>query len=205
MGDNVGGGSAADGTVLAAAMHRRQSGRGFACLYDPGAVAECEALGVGRRARIRVGGKTDSLHGAPLELQLTVRGLYDGRFREPLPRHGGIADFDQGRTAIVESTSGLTLMLTSRRMTPFSLRQLTSCGLEPSSFRLLVAKGVNAPLAAYGEVCRHFIRVNTPGSTCADLAQLTYPHRRRPMFPWEPSAWTDTVFARGFGAEKLPE
>jgi microcystin degradation protein MlrC len=50
---------------------------------------------------------------------------------------------------------------------------------------LLVAKGVNAPVAAYKEVCKHFIRVNTPGCTTADITQLTYRHRRRPMFPWE--------------------
>jgi microcystin degradation protein MlrC len=77
-------------------------------------------------------------------------------------------------------------MLTSRRMTPFSLRQLTSCDLDPASFQILVAKGVNAPLAAYQEVCRHFIRVNTPGVTCADVKQLEYHHRRRPMFPFDP-------------------
>jgi hypothetical protein len=26
---------------------------------------------------------------------------------------------------------------------------------------VLVAKGVNSPLAAYGPICRHFVRVNT--------------------------------------------
>jgi microcystin degradation protein MlrC len=41
-----------------------------------------------------------------------------------------------------------------------------------------VAKGVHAPVAAYGEVCREFIRVNTPGVTTADLSRLAYRHRR---------------------------
>jgi microcystin degradation protein MlrC len=48
-----------------------------------------------------------------------------------------------------------------------------------------VAKGVNAPVAAYKEVCKQFIRVNTPGCTAADLAEFHYEHRRRPMFPFE--------------------
>jgi len=40
-------------------------------------------------------------------------------------------------------------------------------------------------VAAYKEVAKNFIRVNTPGVTTADIEQLTYHHRRRPMFPWE--------------------
>ena len=134
---------------------------------------------------LSVGGKTDQLHGAPIEVAVTVRSLHEGQFRESQPRHGGITEFDQGRTALCETDSGLTLMLTSLRMVPFSLQQLISCGLDPRQFRILVAKGVNAPIAAYREVCDRFIRVNTPGSTCADMTQLEFVHRRRPMFPFE--------------------
>ena len=60
--------------------------------------------------------------------------------------------------------------------------------ISPGDFHLLVAKGVNAPIAAYKEVCKHFIRVNTPGCTTADIERLEYKHRRRPMFPWERDA-----------------
>ena len=53
-------------------------------------------------------------------------------------RHGGLASFDQGRTVVVETNHGMTVMLTSRRMVPFSLQQLRSCGLDPSEFKILV-------------------------------------------------------------------
>ncbi|MCA9099146.1 MAG: M81 family metallopeptidase, partial [Planctomycetaceae bacterium] len=185
MGDNVGGGSSADGTALLGAIHSASLGPAFGCLYDPEAVAACEQAGNGSRMTLSVGGKTDQLHGAPIEVAVTVRSLHEGQFRESQPRHGGITEFDQGRTALCETDSGLTLMLTSLRMVPFSLQQLISCGLDPRQFRILVAKGVNAPIAAYREVCDRFIRVNTPGSTCADMTQLEFVHRRRPMFPFE--------------------
>jgi len=68
---------------------------------------------------------------------------------------------------------------------PASLQQLISCGLDPSQFHILVAKGVHAPVAAYEPVCKTIIRVNTPGPTTADMRQLTYKSRRRPMFPFE--------------------
>ncbi|MFM7290976.1 MAG: MlrC C-terminal domain-containing protein [Planctomycetia bacterium] len=69
-------------------------------------------------------------------------------------------------------------MVTTRRMAPFSLEQIRHAGLDPGAFRLLVAKGVHAPVAAYGEVCRKFIRVNTPGVNTADLSRLHYRHSR---------------------------
>ena len=193
MGDNVGGGSAADGTVLARALSAA-SLNAFVCLYDPETVRLAEQVGPGGRARFTLGGKSDDQHGPPLEAEGTVRSLHDGRFEEPQPRHGGMRRFDQGRTAVVQTDTGLTVMLTSRRMVPFSLHQLTEFDIEPEAFQIIVAKGVNAPIAAYATVCRHLIRVNTPGVTAADVLTLKYRQRRRPMFPFEPETeWSPTM------------
>jgi microcystin degradation protein MlrC len=185
MGDNVGGGSPGDGTLMAIALHERKLPKSFVCLCDADAVAQAQAMGEWGTGRFHVGGKTDALHGPPLEIEATVVGLYDGRFDEPQPRHGGFTHMDQGPTAVIRTDYGLTIMLTSRRMPPFSLRQLTAHGILPDDFHLLVAKGVNAPVAAYKEVCKHFVRVNTPGCTTADIEKLVYQHRRKPMFPFE--------------------
>ena len=65
---------------------------------------------------LAMGGKTDNLHGPPLDAEVDVVSLADGRFEEPEPRHGGMRHFDQGRTAIVSTDAGPTVMLTSRRM-----------------------------------------------------------------------------------------
>jgi len=45
-----------------------------------------------------------------------------------------------------------------------------------------------APMSAYEPICRHVVRVNTPGVTCADMRQLDYRFRRRPMYPFEEDA-----------------
>nr|MCU0721857.1 MlrC C-terminal domain-containing protein [Pirellula sp.] len=186
MGDNVGGGSSGDGTSLAAALLSRRLGPSFVCLCDPEAVSFCRSAGLGARLQLAVGGKTDDRHGRPLQVDARVRSVHTGHFRETEPRHGGIVEFDQGATVVLETVDrNLTIMLTSRRMVPFSLQQIRSCELDPSQFRILVAKGVNAPLAAYRDVCDKFLRVNTIGSTSADLNQLEYRNRRRPLFPFE--------------------
>ena len=186
MGDNVGGGSPADGTELAHALAKTpQLAPAFVSLADPESVQKATAAGVGATVHLRIGGKTDNLHGKPFEADVVVKGLYDGKFQETEPRHGGFLHFDQGPTAVVATPTGLTIMLTTRRMVPFSIKQLTSCGLDPATFRILVAKGVHAPVAAYAPVSKHLIRVDTPGCTSADLSRLRYNHRRRPMFPFE--------------------
>jgi microcystin degradation protein MlrC len=185
MGDNVGGGSPGDGTILAQAIHDRGIRPAFVCIFDPDSVANATAAGEGATIELTIGGKTDAQHGAPLSLRVTVRSFHAGKFSETQARHGGMTEHDMGPTVIVETDQKLTIMLTSRRVFPVSLNQLISCGLDPKSFALIVAKGVHAPVAAYAAVCPTLIRVNTPGVTSADMLSLRYEHRRKPLFPFE--------------------
>jgi microcystin degradation protein MlrC len=188
MGDNVGGGSPGDGTLLLQALIKAGIAKAMVCLYDPKSVEQASQAGIGASLSLSLGGKTDTAHGKPLVATARVRGLYDGRFSESQPRHGGQTHYDMGPTAIVELETGQTVMLTSRRVAPFSMAQLACCGINPSDFQVIVAKGVHAPLAAYAPVCPTMVRVDTPGSTTADMTRLAYQHRRKPLFPFEPLA-----------------
>jgi microcystin degradation protein MlrC len=185
MGDNVGGGSPGDGTVLLHALVQRGIAKSFVCLYDPESVEAAVKAGIGATLELKLGGKTDPRHGDPLAATARVRGIYGGQFTEPEARHGGRTEYDMGQTVVLELASGQTVMITSRRIAPVSLRQLTSCNVSPSDFQMIVAKGVHSPVAAYAGVCPTLIRANTPGVTTADLAQLTYRNRRKPLFPFE--------------------
>lgn len=185
MGDNIGGGSPADGTALLQGLDDRKITPSLVCIHDPMSVQRVAAGGIGWSVNLSIGGRGDRHQGRPLQAEVEVMGLYDGQFRETSTRHGGFTEFDQGRSAVVRTARGVTVLLTSRRVPPFSLAQLTSCDLDPTRYRVIVAKGVIAPQAAYREVCDRMILVNTPGVTCADMTQLEYTHRRRPMFPFE--------------------
>ncbi len=186
MGDNVGGGSPGDSTFLLKVLQENALGKSFVCLCDPEAVGFLKSVQPGDNFSLEVGGKTDRNHGNPVLLDGKLLGMVSGKFTEDQPRHGGQVNFDMGETAIVETLEGNTVMLTSRRVVPFSLQQLIQSGINPEDFQVLVAKGVNAPLAAYMPVCKHLIRVNTPGVTRADMQYLPYQNRRKPLFPFEP-------------------
>ena len=185
MGDNVGGGSAADGTLIAHELLGRGGADAFLCLYDPESVEQAVSAGVGARLILNMGGKTDDRHGPPIRAEVRVQGVHEGHFTESAVRHGGKTAFNMGLTALVATDSGLTVSLTSLRTVPVSLGMMTSIGLAPADFQVLIAKGVHAPTAAYAPVSRRLIRVDTPGATTADMRRFTYRYRRRPLYPFE--------------------
>ena len=175
----------ADGALITNHLSDNLIPKSFVCLYDPDSVMKAKNASIGENLIIDMGGKTNDLQGPPLKSEIIVKGLFDGVFQEKTPRHGGFTNFDQGITAVVTCKSGLTVMLTSKRMAPYSLEQLRSCNLEPENFNVLVAKGVNSPIAAYDEICSQFIRVDTPGVTASNLEHFKYQNRRLPMYPFE--------------------
>ena len=185
MGDNVGGGSAADSTLIAHEVHRRADTTAFVCLYDQKSQERAREAGIGAKLMLSMGGKTDDRHGDPISAEVTVKSLHEGKFEETEIRHGGYTHFDMGLTTVVTTESGLTISLTSRRVVPVSLGVVTSIGLDPADFQILIAKGVHAPVAAYEPVCTELIRVNTGGATAADMRTFEYQYRRKPMYPFE--------------------
>jgi microcystin degradation protein MlrC len=190
VGDNVGGGSPGDSTVLLWELYGQRVPGCAAVLFDPEAVGKCVTAGVRSRVQLAVGGKTDDLHGSPLPIEGVVRTLSDGIFVEREVRHGGWGRGDQGITAVVEAADGTTVVLTSRRMAPMSLQQLLSVGVDVRAKRAVVVKGVVAPRAAYEPVCGEILLVDTPGVTAGDPRRFTYENRRRPLFPLEDCQWT---------------
>lgn len=187
MGDNVGGGGPADGTLILHALESTRCEKSLVCLCDPEAVQQAIQAGVGARLALCMGGKTDQLHGEPFLAEVTVESLHGGRFTESDVRHGGRTGYDMGPTAVVMTDLGTAIILTTIRVPPFSLCQVTSCGIKPEEFQYIVAKGVNAPIAAYRDVCARFVRVDTPGVTSANMLRLEFEFRRKPLFPFEDS------------------
>lgn len=185
IGDNVGGGSAADGTVLLAEL-LKQKAKGFVVpLFAPEAVEAAKKEGIGGTLEITVGGKVDKLHGDPVKVKGTVRCLHDGTWVEVEARHGGRRLNDQGHTAVLDLGDGNLLVLNTYRTPPFSLGQLTSLGIEPRLARSIVVKAAVAYKAAYAPIAGSIIEVDTPGITAINPARFKYQRIRKGMYPLE--------------------
>jgi microcystin degradation protein MlrC len=188
VGDNVGGGSPGDSTVILAEIERQNISNALVILYDPQAASACAQAGVRATVELDVGGKTDDQHGKPVHIRGGVRTLSDGIFVETQVRHGGWGGGDQGLTAVIETENQHTIVLTSRRMAPMSLEQILSLGIKPERKQILIVKGAVAPRAAYEPVAGEILLVDSPGATSADPSRFAYTRRRKPLYPLEPEA-----------------
>jgi microcystin degradation protein MlrC len=190
LGDNIGGGSAGDATIILAELLRQRATGWVAAVFDPEAVGQCIAAGIGGEVALTVGGKTDDAHGAPVAIQGKVRTLSDGSYEERERRHGGARFINQGLSAVVSVVGkdgdrvGL-LLLNSRRTTPFSIHQLTSVGIVPEQQRILVAKGAVAPRAAYEPVSARIIEVDTAGACAISRGPEAYRLARKSFHEWK--------------------
>lgn len=182
-GDNIGGGSAGDGTVILHELLRQQAAGWVVPLFAPDEARQCAAAGIGATLTLTVGGKVDRRHGDPVELTGVVRVLHDGRYVEPAVRHGGKRVNHMGLTAVVELPGDSLLVLTSLRHPPFSLGALTCLGVRPELQRIVVVKAAIAYKAAYAAVAGTILEVETPGLTCVNPARLPYRHIRCPLWP----------------------
>lgn len=187
LGDNIGGGSAGDGTVLLAELVEQGASAFAVPIYDPEAVDEAFRAGVGGSFDAEIGGKSDSLHGDPVRIQGRVKLLYDGKYVETAARHGGMRYLDQGPTAVLQignssDPDASFVLLNSKRHPPFSLGQLTSAGIQPQQLRVIVVKAAVAFRAAYEPIAGTIIPVDTSGLTAVNPRRFTYTRARRELF-----------------------
>jgi microcystin degradation protein MlrC len=179
--DNVGGGAAGDGTVVLDTLVRADARGAVVVIADPEAVAIAEAAGEGGVFAGPVGGKTDGQHGAPVRLRGRVRRIVNGRYTHRGSYMTGSVT-TMGRTAVVD-VDGITLVLTSLRTMPFDAGQLRSLAIEPAQQRIIVVKSAVAWQAAFGDVARRMIVVDTPGICASNLARFAYLRRPQPLYP----------------------
>ncbi|WP_246211080.1 M81 family metallopeptidase [Phytoactinopolyspora alkaliphila] len=188
MGDNVGGGSPGDSTHLLHAARRLGITGLIESIYDPEAARQCVHAGAGGRVELHVGGKVDDRHGRPFPVSGEVIAVADGTFEDPSPTHGGSRYFDLGLSAGIRTDDGFRLAVHSRAAGTRSREQFRMVGIDPAEARIIAAKGVHSPRAAFEPMCPALVWADTPGATSANLEALHYGNRRRPMFPFEPEA-----------------
>ncbi|MBL8220102.1 MAG: M81 family metallopeptidase [Bryobacterales bacterium] len=190
-GDNIGGGSAGDATYVLSELMKQKADGWVVAISDPAAVQTAIRAGVGGQFDMAVGGKTDNLHGDSVRVKGRVRGIYDGQFVEPAVRHGGGRYWDMGVSAVIQ-VEGSSLdspnyiLLTPKRVIPFSIGQLTSVGIQPERMKILVAKGTVAPRAAYEPVSARIITVDSGGVTGMNPSRFPYKHIRPNLFGVKP-------------------
>lgn len=192
VGDNVGGGTRGDSTVLAHAL-RGQDGI-FVVLTDGSGAAAAHRAGIGADVSLTLGAGPPEAVGGTIDLTGTVTHLSNGEFTQRRASHGGRPQQHVGPTAVLSCPGFGSVMITTLPFLPFSLEPYESMGIDISEYRVIVAKGVIAPRAAFLAITDDLILVDTPGPSTADFQRFEYASRRTPLYPFETGAeLTDAV------------
>jgi microcystin degradation protein MlrC len=184
--DNIGGGAPGDGTGCLRALISHRIENAAVCLNDPEAVRALGKVALGERITLALGGKGSRFDEGPLELEVELISLGDGRF-ELEDKQSHLASmcgdfFDMGDCAMVRH-AGVTVLLTSNKTAPFDLGQWRSQGIDPEQLNVIVVKAAVAHRAAYDPIAARSFTVDTPGPCSSDLKRLPYGKIQRPIYP----------------------
>jgi microcystin degradation protein MlrC len=174
--DNPGGGGHGDTTGLLAELIRQDAqGAVLALINDAESAAACHAAGEGARVPLRLGGKSD---GAPLAVNATVLKLTDGVFvgTGPMAKGNPAA---LGPTALIAVSSGVRVIVVSRKMQALDQSLLRHVGIEPSECKILVLKSSVHFRADFQPIAETVIVAAAPGPVVADPASLPFKHLRK--------------------------
>lgn len=189
VGDNIGGGTTGDGTVLLAELLRQNARAAVIVIADPEAAQAAIAAGAGCAFDGLVGGKVDRLHGEPVGVTGKVRLISDGRWVHEGPENAGVL-VESGPTAVVVS-GGVSVVLTSTKIAPGDQQQLKSVGIWPDRQHIVVVKAAIRWKGGYEPIARHVIYVDTPGLGATDLTRFSFQHLTRPIYPLDEEAAFD--------------
>jgi microcystin degradation protein MlrC len=189
VGDNIGGGTPGDATVILHELIKQNAQNAVIVIADAESVQDAIAAGVRNTVKLRVGGKTDRLHGDPVELEGYVKMLTDGKWVHEGPENAGVP-VDGGPAALVQ-VGGVSLILTSRKEAPGDQQQLKAFGIIPSEQHIIVVKAAVRWRGGFGPIAKHAIHVDTPGLGATDLRRFDFKKIRRPIYPLDlNTTWT---------------
>jgi len=191
-GDNPGAGAPCDGTMLLAALREaRVRDVVIGVIRDPETVAHAVAVGTGAEIAVRLGGKTDDLHGAPVIAIARVRRITDGVFTNTGPMGTG-GRTRMGTTAVLD-LDGIAVIVTEERVQALDLSLFRSVGIEPTTMRAIVVKSSVHFRAAFAPIATKIVDVDTPGISSPHLERFAFQRVRRPIWPLD----VDTTYRRG--------
>jgi microcystin degradation protein MlrC len=178
-GDNpTGGGTGDRAEVLAELLKHNAQDAVIAGIVDRPATEACYRAGVGAELPLRIGATLDPVGSKPVDVRAKVTFLLQ---TENLPE----------REAVV-NVQGISVALTARRRPFHEIRDFTSLGLEPTSFKIVVVKaGYLVPPIA--KIANPNLMALTDGAINEDIEHLPNRHRI-PSYPfvrelqWKPFA-----------------
>jgi microcystin degradation protein MlrC len=187
--DNCASGGTMDTTeVLAEIIRQGLEDVVFFGLYDPEAVEQCIAAGVGAEVTLSVGAKLPMpllpVKSAPITLKGRVQTISAGSFKAKGGLSPGLQIY-MGRTVVVD-TGPVQVVLLSRHIEPTAQEMLTVLGIDAAKKKYVAIKSRVHWRADLGQLAKGIVECAGVGVCTSDYSQLEFRNVRRPVFPLEP-------------------
>lgn len=180
--DNPGSGCPGDGThLLRELVNRNYPKSVFAFIYDPETAKQAHESGVGSTIHVKIGGKTVPVCGEPVELDVEVINLSDGKFKYVTPQNCGV-DVCLGLTARLRYKN-VDIVVASYRTQSFDDRPLVITGGDPDQYKIICIKSAGHFRAYFKDKAARIITCEMPGLRSTDLKTYPFNFIRHPIYP----------------------
>ncbi len=154
-------------------------------IYDPAAVQQAIAAGIGAEVSLSIGGKIKMpaipAESPPLIVTGIVKTISNGRYRNRGPMARGV-QMDMG-LAVVLDTGPVEIVLISNHVEPSDLNCLSSLGIDPMQKRYVMLKSRIHWRAGLGKMAKAVVDCAGVGVCTSDYGQLQFDKVRRPIYP----------------------
>jgi len=157
----------------------------FAFLVDAETAAQAHAAGVGSEIHISLGGKTDDLHGAPLELHAYVKSLHDGRLTMRAMFRGAPLNVGPIARLVVDD---MDIVVASRRSQTFDTEPFLAVGIDVTHYPIVALKSSNHFRAGFQDLAAAIVTADTPGLTTHHIEVFPRQRTERRLWPLDPQA-----------------
>jgi len=196
--DNPGSGTPGDGTHLLRELLRRNVPAAFGFIYDPEVVEQAMAAGVGATISCRLGGKSDTFHGAPVELRdAYVKGISDGYFIQQSPMGFGkkitigyAVSLVVGNVTIVVG-GGTVNGVAGSRTQSFDDGPFRILGVDWQHCRLVAIKSAQHFKGWWADKVKGIVPCESPGMASGDLTTFHFRHVNKSYYPLGDAQWQD--------------
>ncbi len=175
-------------TVLGAMLDAGLEDAAAFAIFDPDAVQQMIAAGVGASVTLALGGKFDmpsiGLSGEPRTVTGRVKLICDGRYRNRGPMARGEVN-DMGPTAVLD-TGKVEIVVISNHVEPHDLAAFVAVGIDPRAKRYLMLKSRVHWRAGLRDLAGGVVECAGTGVCTSDYARLDFKRVRRPIFPLDP-------------------
>ncbi len=182
--DNPGGGTPGDGTHLLREMLKRDLPSAYGFIRDPEVLKQAMEAGVGNTISCSLGGKTDKLHGEPIELKNAyVKTISDGRFIQKNPMgcgerssYGPTVLLTVGNVRIVVCNC----LIQTKDDSPFVLT-----GVDWREMKVLALKSTHHFKGWWCDQVKTIIPCDSPGVHSSDLSCFDFKKANTGYYPFK--------------------